>query len=54
MIFQSWLMIPQKMMDYHGLMMVNDGIDNGINHGISDWWFGTCFFPFSWECHHPN
>ena len=20
----------------------------------SGWWFGTFFFPFSWECHHPN
>ena len=18
------------------------------------WWFGTCFFPFSWEFNHPN
>ena len=20
----------------------------------SGWWFGTSFFPFSWEFHHPN
>ena len=24
------------------------------NHMISGWWFGTFFFPFSWEFHHPN
>ena len=28
--------------------------------GVPDWWFGTMefydfpYFPFSWECHHPN
>ena len=21
---------------------------------LSGWWFGTCFFPIYWECHHPN
>ena len=22
---------------------------------LSGWWFGTLFFfPFTWECHHPN
>ena len=26
--------------------MVNNEIYNGINNGITDWWFGTCFFPY--------
>ena len=33
---------------YEGIIMVF--IHLGL---LSGWWFGT-FFPFSWECHHPN
>ena len=25
-----------------------------ITQIFSGWWFGTFFFPFSWEYHHPN
>jgi len=25
-----------------------------IKKSITCWRFGTLFFPFSWECHHPN
>jgi hypothetical protein len=21
---------------------------------MTGWWFGTEFYTFSWECHHPN
>ena len=41
-----------------------DARDGGMGHSCYGaahewkvtlcWWFGTCFFPFSWECHHPN
>ena len=30
-------------MQFHYIYIYNTG-----------WWFETFFFPFSWECHHPN
>ena len=41
-----------RFMNHVYLIPPEQCIPNTYTH--AGWWFGTCFFPFSWECHHPN
>ena len=43
---------------FHAPMMPIDAqytkFISGFAQKWSGWWFGTCFCPIYWECHHPN